>query len=190
MKVETTPIGGLLIIQPDLFPDSRGFFFESYNEDRFAAAGITLAWKQDNHARSIKATLRGLHFQRGEGQAKLVRCVRGAVWDVAVDIRPGSPTLGQWFGLELTEENKLMFLVPTGFAHGYAVLSEEAEVLYKCSRVYDGKLEDGIAWDDPELAVQWPVAEPVLSARDLGNQSFRQYLEKLGAAPLAPSPNL
>lgn len=178
MKVERTPIEGLLIIEPRVFPDSRGFFFESYNEARFREAGIDLPWRQDNHAKSVRNTVRGLHFQWGKGQAKLVRCVRGAVWDVAVDIRPDSPTLGRWHGVELTEDNKRMFFIPVGFAHGYAVLSDVAETLYKCSEVYDPKLEDGMRWDDPELAVAWPVKEPILSERDIKAQSFREYLQR------------
>ena len=177
MQVERTPIDGLLIVTPKVFPDHRGFFFESYNEDRFREVGIDLRWVQDNHVRSTRNTLRGLHFQRGTGQAKLVRCVRGRLWDVAVDIRPGSPTLGKWSAVELTEENKKMFYVPVGFAHGYAVLSEEAEALYKCSNVYDAELEDGIMWNDPDIAVEWPVKTPNLSERDQNAQTFKQYLE-------------
>jgi dTDP-4-dehydrorhamnose 3,5-epimerase len=177
MQVERTPIDDLLVITPKIFPDHRGFFFESYNENRFRENGIDLHWMQDNHVRSTKNTLRGLHFQRGKGQAKLVRCVRGRVWDVAVDIRPDSPTLGQWHAVELTEENKKMFLIPVGFAHGYAVLSDEAEALYKCSNVYDPELEDEILWNDPDIAVDWPISSPNLSERDLKAQSFKQYLE-------------
>ena len=179
MQVERTPIEGLLIVTPRIFPDHRGFFFESYNEERFREIGIDVRWMQDNHVRSTKNTLRGLHFQRGKGQAKLVRCVRGSVWDVAVDIRPDSPTLGKWHAVELTEENKKMFFVPVGFAHGYAVLSDEAEALYKCGSVYDPDLEDEILWNDPDLAVEWPVASPNLSDRDQNAQTFRQYTENM-----------
>lgn len=178
MQVEHTPIEGLLIVTPTVHADRRGFFFESYNEVRFREIGIDLDWMQDNHVRSTKNTVRGLHFQRGRGQAKLVRCVRGRVWDVAVDIRPGSPTMGRWHGVELSEDNKKMFFIPVGFAHGYAVLSDEAEALYKCSNVYDPELEDGIVWNDPDLAVEWPVAAPILSRRDQDAQTFKQYLQK------------
>lgn len=178
MQVEHTPIEGLLIVTPTVHADRRGFFFESYNEVRFREIGIDLDWMQDNHVRSTKNTVRGLHFQRGRGQAKLVRCVRGRVWDVAVDIRPGSPTMGRWHGVELSEDNKKMFFIPVGFAHGYAVLSDEAEALYKCSNVYDPELEDGIVWNDPDLAVEWPVAAPILSQRDQDAQTFKQYLQK------------
>lgn len=179
MKIERPPIEGLLVIEPDVHEDSRGFFFESYNAERFAEFGLDLDWKQDNHVRSVKGTVRGVHFQRPPGQAKIVRCVRGAIWDLAVDIRPGSPTLGKWFGVELTEENKKMFFVPIGFAHGYAVLSDEAEALYKCTNVYVPDLEDGIMWNDPDFDIEWPVAEPLLSERDCTAQSFKQYMEKM-----------
>lgn len=179
MQIDKTPIAGLLVIHPKVFNDNRGFFMETYNEARFREHGIDLVWVQDNHARSVRNTVRGLHFQRGRGQDKLIRCIRGSIWDVAVDIRPDSPTLGQWYGLELSEENKTMFFVPVGFAHGYAVLSEEAEVVYKCSNLYDAKLETGFRWDDPQVGVQWPVSEPILSPRDLTSQSFQEYLETL-----------
>ena len=179
MQVERTPIDGLLIISPKIFADHRGFFFESYNEESFGEAGIDVQWKQDNHVGSAKNAVRGLHFQRGKGQAKLVRCVKGRVWDVAVDIRPDSPTLGRWHAVELTDENRKMFFVPVGFAHGYAVLSDEAETLYKCSNVYDPETEDEILWNDPDLKVDWPVASPILSDRDRGAQTFKEYLKSL-----------
>ncbi len=182
MKVEKGPLEGLLIIEPEVFEDSRGFFFESFNADRFREHGVDLDWTQDNHVRSCKNTVRGLHFQRGGGQDKLIRCVRGRVWDVAVDIRPDSPTLGQWFGIELTEQNMKMFLAPAGFAHGYAVLSGVAECLYKCSKVYDGELEDGFRWNDPEVGVEWPVTDPVLSERDLSSPSFKECMKSLASA--------
>ncbi|MEN6627067.1 MAG: dTDP-4-dehydrorhamnose 3,5-epimerase [Candidatus Sumerlaeia bacterium] len=178
MKVEQGPLPGLLIVTPDVFPDDRGFFFESFNAARFRSHGIDLEWRQDNHVKSVRNTVRGLHFQSGEGQAKIVRCIRGKVWDVVVDIRLDSPTLGKWYGIELTPESFRMFFVPVGFAHGYAVLSDEAEVLYKCSREYDPKLETGFRWDDPDVAIEWPVAEPVLSKRDCTSQSFQEYLAK------------
>ncbi|MCE5228345.1 dTDP-4-dehydrorhamnose 3,5-epimerase [bacterium] len=180
MKVEQGPIAGLLIVTPTVYPDDRGFFFESFNEARFRKHGIDLPWRQDNHVKSVLNTVRGLHFQRGEGQAKLVRCIRGKVWDVAVDIRPGSPTLGKWFGIELTPESFKTFFVPVGFAHGYAVLSDEAEVLYKCSKEYDPNLEDGFRWDDSDVAVQWPVETPILSKRDVTAQTFRELMAKMG----------
>lgn len=179
MHVETTRIPGLLIIQPKIFTDDRGFFFESYNAARFHEIGLDLVWGQDNHAKSVQNTVRGLHFQRGEGQAKLIRCIRGAIWDVAVDIRPDSPTLGQWFAMELTEENKTMFYIPVGFAHGYAVLSDVGEVIYKCTNLYDPALETGFRWNDPEVGVKWPVAEPILSKRDQTSQTFQECLNNI-----------
>ena len=179
MQVERTKIDGLLVVTPTVHEDHRGFFFESYNEVLFKEIGVDLCWMQDNHVRSAKNTVRGLHFQRGKGQAKIVRCVRGRVWDVAADIRPDSPTLGEWHAVELSEENKKMFFIPVGFAHGYAVLSDEAETLYKCSNVYDAELEVGILWNDPDIAADWPVASPLLSERDQNAQTFRQYRENI-----------
>ena len=181
MKVEKTPLDGLLLIHPVVHGDRRGFLYESYNERDFRQAGIKISWVQDNHVRSVKNTLRGLHFQSGRGQDKLVRCTQGRVWDVAVDIRPASATLGRWFGAELTSENKLMFLIPRGFAHGYCVLSDEAEVQYKCSTLYDADLEAGFRWNDPKVAVQWPAPDPILSQRDLESQSFEDCMARLRA---------
>jgi len=176
MQTHTTSIQGLLIIEPDIFQDERGWFFESFQEDKYRDLGILHPFAQDNHSYSSQNTLRGLHFQRSPGQAKLVRCTRGKIWDVAVDIRSGSPTLGQWFGVELSEENKKQFYIPVGFAHGFCVLSEEAEAQYKCSSVYNSETEDGIAWDDPDIGIQWPIANPILSERDKTNQSLQDYL--------------
>ncbi len=172
MKVEKTPLEGLLLVTPQVFPDDRGWFYESYNLEKLSDLGIPTTFVQDNHSRSCKNTLRGLHYQTLPGQAKLVRCTMGKIWDVAADIRPQSPTFGKWFGLELDDVSRQMLYIPVGFAHGFCVLSEFAEVQYKCSSVYNGKTEAGIAWDDPDLAVEWPVKEPLLSKRDLTNQSF------------------
>ena len=166
MHVERTPIDGLLIIAPTVHADHRGFFFESYNEVRFRELGIDLDWRQDNHAKSTKNTVRGLHFQRGEGQAKLVRCVRGCVWDVAVDIRRGSSSFGRWVGENLSAENGRQIFIPAGFAHGFCVLSDTADVLYKCSAFYDPDDEYGIMWSDPGIGIQWPIEEPVVSEKD------------------------
>jgi dTDP-4-dehydrorhamnose 3,5-epimerase len=176
MELERLPIDGLCIVHPRVFDDDRGFFFESYNQDKFRRLGIDLNWAQDNHARSIKGTVRGLHFQSGRGQAKLARCARGRLWDVAVDIRPGSPTLGRWHAVELTEDNKNIFFIPAGFAHGYCALSDVAEALYKCDSVYDPALESEIAWNDPDIGIDWPEKNPVLSKRDQSAQSLREYL--------------
>jgi len=169
LKTEKCEIDGLLIIEPDVFPDSRGWFYESYNAEKFKALGISTVFVQDNHSRSVKNTLRGLHYQKKPGQEKLIRCTHGKIWDVAVDIRKGSATYGKWYAVELSEENKKMFYIPIGFAHGFCVLSDVAEVQYKCSSVYNGAEEAGYAWDCPKIGVKWPTEEPILSKRDLGN---------------------
>ena len=182
MNVELTELPGVLIITPRVFQDARGFFFESYNFAQFRMHGIDTIFVQDNHSRSIRDTLRGLHFQLPPmAQDKLVRCVHGAIWDVAVDIRVGSPTFGRWVGVELSAENYRQLYVPGYFAHGFCVLSDEAEVLYKAGAVYSPMQERGIAWDDPQLAITWPVTEPLLSDRDRGAPSLADYL---AATPL------
>lgn len=173
MKFTPLPLSGLVLVEPAVHGDARGFFVETYREDRFAAAGIATRFVQDNHSRSRRGTLRGLHYQREPGQAKLVRCAAGAIWDVVVDIRPDSPTFGRWHGEELTADNHRMLYIPIGFAHGFAVLSDIADVLYKVSSVYNAATEAGIAWDDPGIGVDWRVAEPILSERDKGNPRLR-----------------
>lgn len=183
--VETTPIEGLLVLKPRMNRDARGFFVESYNLNTFAAAGIATTFVQDNHSRSLRGTLRGLHFQSGSGQVKLVRCSLGRVWDVAVDIRPGSPTFGKHHAVELTPDDCAMFYVPAGFAHGFLALSDVAELQYKCSTVYDAAIESGIMWDDAELKVGWPLdrigGAPLLSERDKTNQGFAAWKKSVGA---------
>lgn len=170
MDVKSYDIRDVKLLTPRIFRDRRGFFVESYNQRAFAEAGITTTFVQDNHSRSVKGTLRGLHFQVNEEQAKLVRCIRGRIFDVAVDIRPGSPTFGQWVGEELSEDNMSQLFVPRGFAHGFQVLSETAEITYKCDGFYSPKDERGIIWNDPKLAIQWPgEGEPVLSDKDIAN---------------------
>ena len=177
LTIETTPLAGLLVVRPRVFRDDRGFFVETYNRETFTAAGISTEFLQDNHSKSSRGTLRGLHFQTTPGQVKLVRCAVGRIWDVAVDIRPESPTFGRHFGIELTPDEATMFYVPIGFAHGFVVLSETAEVLYKCSNIYNPATEAGLAWDDPDLGVAWPVQglELVLSNRDKTNPSFAEW---------------
>ena len=182
MNVLPTQIEGLVLLQPRVFLDDRGFFLESYHKPRYEALGVGVEFVQDNHSFSRKGTLRGLHFQSKPGQAKLVRCVRGKIWDVAVDIRPESSTFGKWQAFELDSTSHLQLFIPVGFAHGFCVLSEEAEVLYKCSSIYDGSTESGLAWDDADLAVAWPVSNPVVSARDQGNESFAAYRNRLQGA--------
>lgn len=174
MKVTPTAIPDVLLLEPKVFRDERGYFLETWHRDRYAAAGIECAFAQDNHSRSSRGTLRGLHFQTEPGQAKLLRCARGVIWDVAVDIRPGSKTFGRWVAEELSEENQRQLFIPVGFAHGFVVLSEEADVLYKCSNVYVAATEAGIAWDDPDVGVAWPIANPTLSERDRNNPRLRE----------------
>ena len=157
MNLIQTSLPGVVIIEPRVFDDARGFFFESYHTERFAEMGIDVRFVQDNHARSARGTLRGLHYQLQQPQAKLCRVIQGEVFDVAVDIRRGSPTFGQWTGAILSEENKRQIFVPRGFAHGYFVLSQSADFLYKCDDFYRGDDAYGIAWNDPQINVAWPL---------------------------------
>ncbi len=157
---------GLLLIEPKVFEDDRGFFMETFHADRYFEFGMPRDFVQDNHSKSIKGTLRGLHYQIGKPQGKLVRVTQGEIFDIAVDIRRGSPHFGQWVGVMLTEANKHQLYVPEGFAHGFCVVSETAEFLYKCTDFYAPEEERGIRWDDPELAIDWPVTDPVLSEKD------------------------
>lgn len=166
MKVVELEIPGVLLLQPKVFGDARGFFFESYNAERYAEAGIALEFVQDNISRSKKGILRGLHFQEPQAQGKLVQALSGAVYDVAVDIRKGSPTFGRWVGAELTEENRHQLWVPPGFAHGFCVLSDSADFAYKCTALYAPQHEGAIRWDDPDVGVRWPIEQPVLSEKD------------------------
>jgi dTDP-4-dehydrorhamnose 3,5-epimerase len=166
MNVVATALEGVVIIQPRVFEDARGFFFESYHADRYAAAGLPARFVQDNHARSVPRTLRGLHYQLQHAQGKLVRVLRGSIFDVAVDIRRGSPTFGRWIGATLSAENKHQLYVPAGFAHGYCVPDVVTEVEYKCTEFYAPEDEHGVVWNDPGIAIAWPVTNPVLSERD------------------------
>lgn len=170
LNVIRTPLEGVLILETKVFGDARGFFMESYNQRDFAAAtGLNLDFVQDNHSRSRRGVLRGLHYQIKRPQGKLVRVVRGAVFDVAVDIRRSSPTFGRWAGVELSEDNQRQFWIPPGFAHGFLVLSESADFLYKASDWYAPEHERGIAWNDPAIGVEWPldaIGEPLLSDKD------------------------
>lgn len=161
-------IPGLLLIEPRVFRDDRGAFFESYSRDRYADAGLPSEFVQDNHAVSVAGTLRGLHFQRRVPQGKLVRALAGTVYDVAVDLRHGSKTYGEWVGVELSADNALQLFVPRGFAHGYCTVGGPAEVAYKCDAPYVPDDQHGVRWDDPSLAIPWPVASPVLSEKDRG----------------------
>jgi dTDP-4-dehydrorhamnose 3,5-epimerase len=161
-----TKLDGVVLVEPQVHGDSRGFMVETYRADAWAELGIDAEFVQHNHSRSERGTLRGIHFQTEPGQAKLVRCARGSIFDVAVDLRRGSPTFGQWEGQILDDVAHRQLYVPVGFGHGFAVLSEEADVSYLLSNLYDPATEAGIAWDDPDIGVDWPVAEPLLSERD------------------------
>jgi len=168
MNVIATSLPGVLIIEPRVFGDARGFFMESWNAGTFAAAGLDLAFVQDNHSRSQKGVLRGLHFQNPGPQGKLVRVTSGAVFDVAVDLRASSPTFGQWTGVELSAANKRMLWVPEGFAHGFLTLEDDTDFLYKCTAPYDPRTEHTLAWDDPAVGIDWPGIgmAPLVSEKD------------------------
>lgn len=157
-KIETS-IDGVCIIEPSVFGDSRGYFMETYSKAEFEEIGLHYDFVQDNQSKSRKGVLRGLHFQKENTQAKLVRVIKGEVFDVAVDLRHGSKTYGKWEGVILSEENKKMFMIPKGFAHGFLVLSEEAEFTYKCDDVYNHEAEGGLAWNDPEVGIEWPLGD-------------------------------
>ena len=169
-------IEGLVVIKPTVFGDDRGFFMETFHKEEFAAAGITREFVQDNHSKSSKGVLRGLHFQTENTQGKLVRVIKGEVFDVAVDCRPQSATFGKWYGVTLSEENKVQFYVPEGFAHGFLVLSDTAEFSYKCTDLYAPGDEGGVPFDDPDIGVQWPEVgcEYNLSAKDKLHKPFAQ----------------
>jgi dTDP-4-dehydrorhamnose 3,5-epimerase len=170
MQIEETALPGVVVLMPARFGDARGWFSEVFNAERMRAAGVSIDWVQDNHSFSAaKGTLRGLHFQRPpRAQDKLVRCTRGAIWDVAVDARRGSATFGRWTGAELTPENGRQLLVPKGFLHGFVTLLPDTEVQYKCSDTYAPDCDGSVAWNDPDLAIAWPLnGEPVLSAKDM-----------------------
>ena len=166
MKVRETPLPGVLVLEPMVFRDDRGFFTETYSTRALAGKGIPLLFVQDNHSRSSRDVLRGLHYQLERPQGKLVHVARGRIFDVAVDIRIGSPTFARWFGIELNDENLLSLWVPPGFAHGFCVLSEYADVIYKCSSLYEASDDRGVKWDDPRIGIDWPVKHPIVSEKD------------------------
>ena len=176
MKVIQTAIPDLLILEPKVFGDARGFFMESFNARSFQeATGLNVDFVQDNHSRSAKGVLRGLHYQIQQAQGKLVRVVRGSVFDVAVDLRKGSPTFGKWDGVELSEENNRQFWIPPGFAHGFLVTSESADFLYKTTDYYAPEHERSLAWNDPDVGVEWPLdGAPLLSAKDLAGKRLSE----------------
>ena len=169
IKVTTCEIEGLYVIEPTVFKDERGYFMETYNQNDFKEAGLNMTFVQDNQSMSVKGVLRGLHFQKQYPQGKLVRAVRGTVFDVAVDLRSDSKTYGKWFGVTLSAENKKQFYIPEGFAHGFLVLSDEAEFAYKCTDFYQPGDEGGLLWSDPEIGVEWPIEpgmELIISEKD------------------------
>lgn len=187
MRFLPTALPGVILVEPDVFRDDRGFFLETYHRERYRAGGIAEDFVQDNHSKSRAGTLRGLHAQRGENaQGKLVRAVEGEIFDVAVDIRRGSPTFGKWVGEILSAENFRQLYVPAGFLHGFCVLSETAQIEYKCTHFYSRGNELSVLWNDPDLAIAWPLAEPLLSAKDAAAPRLRELMELLPTADPAP----
>lgn len=179
LTVTRTPLDGVVLIQPRVFADARGFFLETWSARDFAAAGFTDLFVQDSHSRSTHGVLRGLHYQDNTAPlGKLVRCTIGSIFDVAVDLRAGSPTFGQWTGAELSADNKLLMYIPLGFAHGFQATSEIVEVQYKQTGYYTPAAEGTIAWNDPDIGVEWPVDEPILSGRDEQGTSFKDYARR------------
>ena len=180
MKFIATEIAGLMLVEPDVHRDPRGFFLETYHQARYQEAGLEAVFVQDNHSRSSHGTLRGLHIQVGEkAQTKLVRAIQGRIWDVAVDVRMGSPTFGHWIGAELSAENQTQFYIPAGMLHGFVVLSEEAEVEYKCSDFYHPESEVSVLWNDPTIGVAWPIEGPTLSDRDQNALPLAEVMSRL-----------
>lgn len=186
MRVLATELPGVLIVEPVVHSDARGFFLETYHAQKHAAIGIPGPFVQDNHSRSLAGTIRGLHLQVHRPQAKLVRALLGEIFDVAVDVRRGSPTFGKWVGVTLTADNFRQLYVPEGFAHGFSVLSESAEVAYKCTEFYDPADELGISWNDPAIGINWGVEQPVLSARDQGHRPLAALLDRLPTTSTVP----
>jgi len=178
IRIESSPIEGTAVIVPEVFEDDRGFFFESYRVDQFRELGLPTEFVQDNHSRSAKGVVRGLHFQWEPPMGKLMRVTFGSAFLVAVDIRKGSPTLGKWFGVEVSAANKKQVWAPAGFARGFCTLSEFAEVQYKCTGLYSNKAESGVLWNDPEIGVEWPIASPILSAKDAKAQTLAEWLAR------------
>jgi len=182
MKIIKTHLPGVIVFEPKVFGDTRGFFLETYREDVLQQAGLDVKFVQDNHSRSAQGVLRGLHYQMKQTQGKLVRVASGSVFDVAVDVRQGSPTFSQWFGTQLDEQTMRMMYVPPGYAHGFVVLSQSADFLYKCTDYYHPESEQGIAWDDPDIGIDWPVAEISsmisLSGKDKNNILLKEQTQE------------
>ncbi len=176
IKIESRHLGDVAVVVPEVFQDSRGFFMETFREDQFKAQGLPYQFVQDNHSRSARGVLRGLHFQWDPPMGKLMRVTFGSAFLVAVDIRKGSPTLGAWFGVEASAENRKQVWAPAGFARGFCVLSEFAEIQYKCTGLYSKTAESGVCWNDPRIGIRWPIAEPSLSEKDQKAQTLDQWL--------------
>ncbi len=186
MKVTPTELPGVLLIEPRVFSDDRGYFFESYQEERYRGQGIGARFVQDNQSHSVRGVLRGMHFQLGRPQAKLVSVLQGEVYDVAVDVRKGSPTFGRWVGMVLSGENKQQLFIPEGFAHGFYVMSSTAHFYYKCSDYYAQKEERGLLWNDPGLGIQWPAGPRILAPRDAAFPRLRDMEADLPRYTAAP----
>ena len=178
VKIESEHLNGVVVIAPEVFEDERGFFMEVFRADQFESIGLPARFVQDNHSRSKKGGLRGLHFQWDPPMGKLMRVTHGSAFLVAVDLRKGSPYLGKWFGAEVSAENKKQVWAPAGFARGFCVLSDFAEIQYKCTGIYNNKGESGVLWNDPAIGVEWPVDNPVLSDKDIKAQTLEQWLER------------
>ncbi len=183
MRFVQTELSGVVVIEPDVYRDDRGFFLETYHQQKYAAAGIAATFVQDNHSRSLGGTLRGLHAQRRHPQGKLVRVLQGEIFDVIVDIRRGSPTFSRWIGIELSAENFRQCYIPPGFAHGFCVLSDWAEFEYKCTDWYDPTDEIRLLWNDPDIGITWPVRDPLLSDKDRAGQPLREIMDLLPEYP-------
>lgn len=181
MKVLPTELPGVLVIEPDVFKDVRGFFLEAYHADKYRTHGIAGPFVQDNHSRSIAGTIRGLHLQTRHPQGKLIRVVYGEILDVAVDVRVGSPHFGRWVGVRLSAENCRQCYIPEGFAHGFSVLSDFAEIQYKCTDFYDPSGELGVAWNDPQIGIEWQIRTPILSDRDRQHLPLARLMDRLPA---------
>jgi dTDP-4-dehydrorhamnose 3,5-epimerase len=181
LRIESTHLNGIVVVVPEVFEDDRGFFMEIFRADQFKALGLPHEFVQDNHSRSARNIVRGLHFQWEPPMGKLMRVTAGAAFLVAVDIRKDSPTLGRWYGAEVSAQNKKQVWAPAGFARGFCVLSEYAEVQYKCTGIYNSGAESGILWNDPAIGITWPVSDPILSAKDAKSQTLAQWL----ASPLS-----
>ena len=178
IQIESTHLNGVVVIVPEVFEDERGFFMEVYRADQFRELGLPNEWPQDNHSRSDKGVLRGLHFQYRPPVAKLMRVTYGTAFLVAVDIRKESPTLGKWFGLEVSAQDKKQVYAPAGFARGFCALSAFAEIQYRCTQIYNPQGESGIRWDDPDIGIDWPISNPTLSVKDSKAQCLAEWLKK------------